>query len=214
LGNLHIKNKLLLQMDEGPAWFFHGDVFDLSMKYSKWLARLGAVGYDLLILINRWVNWFASALGYGRISLSKKIKDGVKTAVRFISDFEQIAIDLAAEKGYAYVVCGHIHQPNIRQVPLEGRKITYLNSGDWIENLTSLEYYAQKWHLYRHPEQSNQKDNPHKEVGQTAAAGAAGVFATEDIGAISLEAEMLQGNSQEEEVYLAQLIQKVTALGR
>lgn len=215
LGNLHIKNKLLLQMDEGPAWFFHGDVFDLSMKYSKWLARLGAVGYDLLILINRWVNWFASSMGYGRISLSKKIKDGVKTAVRFISDFEQIAIDLAAEKGYAYVVCGHIHQPNIRQVTAQGRKLTYLNSGDWIENLTALEYYGQQWHLYRHPEESGQNDNAQNGRGEAAAAGVAGVFATEEIGALSLEAEMLHGNGQEEEeVFLAQLIQQVTVLVR
>ena len=215
LGNLHIKNKLLLQMDEGPAWFFHGDVFDLSMKYSKWLARLGAVGYDLLILINRWVNWFAAALGYGRISLSKKIKDGVKTAVRFISDFEQIAIDLAAEKGYAYVVCGHIHQPNIRQVPVDGGQLTYLNSGDWIENLTALEYYGQEWHLYRHPEQTNQKGDQHKERAGQTVSGVAGAQTKEEVEGVSLETEMLHGTGQpEEEVFLAQLIQQVTTVRR
>jgi len=215
LGNLHIKNKLLLQMDEGPAWFFHGDVFDLSMKYSKWLARLGAVGYDLLILINRWVNWFAAALGYGRISLSKKIKDGVKTAVRFISDSEQIAIDLAAEKGYAYVVCGHIHQPNIRQVPGDGVKLTYLNSGDWIENLTALEYYGQQWHLYRHPDQHDQKVNAQNVGGEAAALAVAGAFTADEMEGVSLETEMLHGTGQpEEEVFLAQLIQQVAALGR
>jgi UDP-2,3-diacylglucosamine pyrophosphatase LpxH len=215
LGNLHIKNKLLLQMDEGPAWFFHGDVFDLSMKYSKWLARLGAVGYDLLILMNRWVNWFAASLGYGRISLSKKIKDGVKTAVRFISDFEQIAIDLAAEKGYAYVVCGHIHQPNIRQVPVDGGQLTYLNSGDWIENLTALEYYGQQWHLYRHTEQMNLNGDQHKERAGQTVSDVASAQTREEVEGVSLETEMLHGTGQpEEEVFLAQLIQQVTAVRR
>jgi len=215
LGNLHIKNKLLLQMDEGPAWFFHGDVFDLSMKYSKWLARLGAVGYDLLILINRWVNWLASALGYGRISLSKKIKDGVKTAVRFISDFEQIAMDLAAEKGYAYVVCGHIHQPNIKRVEKEGRQVTYLNSGDWIENLTSLEYYGQQWHLYRYPEENGLEQYSQNAGTSGIASLAPGAVLNEEKEEVSLETEMLHGSGHpEEEVFLAQLIHQVSALSR
>lgn len=50
LGSLSIKNKLVLQLDNQKVWFFHGDVFDVTMQYSPWLTRLGAVGYDLLIL--------------------------------------------------------------------------------------------------------------------------------------------------------------------
>lgn len=215
LGNLHIKNKLLLQTEGGPAWFFHGDVFDLSMKYSKWLARLGAVGYDLLILINRFVNQVAAALGYGRISLSKKIKDGVKTAVRFISDFEQIAIDLAAEKGYSYVVCGHIHQPNIREITLETGKLTYLNSGDWIENLTALEYHDGQWQLYRHPDEKAASKASSGGGQHSSNPKASELASSEEPEGVSLETEMLHGTGQpEEEVSLAQLIQQVSVLGR
>lgn len=150
LGNFQIKDKLLIELDGKQAWFFHGDVFDVTMQYSKWLAKLGAVGYDLLILLNRMVNWISEKLGRGRISLSKKIKDGVKSAVKFINDFEQVAADLAIDNKYAYVVCGHIHQPNIRLHQTAKGEVMYLNSGDWIENLTALEYHHGKWEIYRH----------------------------------------------------------------
>jgi len=150
LGNFQIKDKLLMELGGQQAWFFHGDVFDITMQYSKWLAKLGAAGYDLLILLNRVVNWFSERLGHGRISLSKKIKDGVKSAVKFINDFEDVAANLAIDNKYAYVVCGHIHQPNIRKHKNSKGEVMYLNSGDWIENLTSLEFNQGEWRIYKH----------------------------------------------------------------
>lgn len=150
LGNFQIKDKLLIELGGKQAWFFHGDVFDVTMQYSKWLAKLGAIGYDMLILLNRLVNWFSERLGKGRISLSKRIKDGVKTAVKFVNDFENVAADLAIDNKYAYVVCGHIHQPNIRLHQNAKGEVMYLNSGDWIENLTALEYHQGHWVIYRH----------------------------------------------------------------
>lgn len=150
LGPLFIKDKLILEMNGEKVWFFHGDIFDVAMKHSKWLAKLGGKGYELLILINRWVNVLTIKLGYGKISLSKKIKDSVKTAVNFIDDFEVTAMELAIEEGYDYVVCGHIHQPKIRGYENEKGSVIYLNSGDWIENLTTLEFDGEEWDLYRY----------------------------------------------------------------
>lgn len=150
VGNFHLKDKLVMELDGKAAWFFHGDVFDVTMQYSKWLAKLGAVGYDLLILINRMVNWVSFRLGKGRLSLSKRIKDSVKSAIKFINDFEGVAADLAIEKKYAYVVCGHIHQPNMQMYSSAKGQVLYLNSGDWIENLTALEYHQGAWKLYKH----------------------------------------------------------------
>ena len=71
-------------------------------------------------------------------------------AVKFISDFEQTASDLAIENHYDYVVCGHIHEPIITIKENKKGSVTYLNSGDWIENLTALEYHRKRWKLYRH----------------------------------------------------------------
>lgn len=150
LGSFRIVNKVVLELDGKKAWCFHGDVFDLTMQYSKWLAKLGAVGYDTLILLNRAVNYLSHKLGYGKISMSKKIKNSVKSAVKFINNFEQTAADIAVENQYDYVVCGHIHQPEIREIQSGDGSVTYLNSGDWIENLSSLEYHRGEWSLYRY----------------------------------------------------------------
>ena len=150
LGSFEIVNKLVLDIDGKKGWFFHGDVFDVTMQHSKWLAKLGGIGYDTLILINTAVNWISEKLGYGRLSFSKKIKNSVKSAIKFINDFETIASDIAIENNYDYVVCGHIHQPEIKTITTENGSTTYLNSGDWIENLTALEYNNKKWALYEY----------------------------------------------------------------
>jgi UDP-2,3-diacylglucosamine pyrophosphatase LpxH len=160
LGPLYVQDKLVLELDGEKVWFFHGDIFDVTMKYSKWIARLGGYGYDLLILLNRAVNSVMKKLGYGKISLSKRIKDSVKQAVNFIDDFEVTAMDLAIENGYDYVVCGHIHQPKIRGYENEKGSVIYLNSGDWVENLTALEYDGSEWSMYRYHEDELMKDNP------------------------------------------------------
>jgi UDP-2,3-diacylglucosamine pyrophosphatase LpxH len=151
MGSFHIVNKLVLDLaDDEKAWIFHGDVFDVTMQHSKWLAKLGAIGYDGLILINSFANFISEKIfNKGKLSLSKKIKNSVKSAVKFINNFEQTSADIGIMNGYNYVVCGHIHHPEIREITNNEGSITYLNSGDWIENLSSLEYTDGKWSLYR-----------------------------------------------------------------
>jgi len=159
MGSFKIVNKVVLDLEDGKkAWFFHGDVFDVTMQHSKWLAKLGAVGYDTLILINRFANFIsAKVFNKGKLSLSKKIKNSVKSAVKFINNFEQTAADIGISNKYDYVVCGHIHQPEMREIENENGKIMYLNSGDWIENLTALEYVNGQWDIYRFDEAEMQK---------------------------------------------------------
>ncbi len=158
IGNFSIVDKLLLTLDDKIAWIFHGDVFDASVQHSKWIAKLGGIGYDYLILFNRFVNWCLLRFGREPFSFSKKIKSGVKKAVRHISDFETTATDLAIEKKYDYVICGHIHEPKIITVQNKNGSTLYLNSGDWVENLTSLEYNKKRWKLYRYSDVSYAED--------------------------------------------------------
>lgn len=158
MGAFHLQNKLVVELDGKKAWFFHGDVFDVTMQHSKWLAKLGAVGYDTLILINSFVNWLLGVLGREKMSFSKRIKAKFKDAVKFINGFEHTAAELAAEKGYEYVVCGHIHQPEMRNIVTDNGTVTYLNSGDWVENLTALEYYDKSWKIFKYEQKNFQKD--------------------------------------------------------
>ena len=150
IGNISIVNKKVMYLDGKKAWFFHGDVFDASIQNAKWIAKLGGYGYDFLILINRFVNWILVNMGKEKYSLSKRIKNSVKQALKYISDFEEVATDLAIQNGYDYVICGHIHQPKIVVKKNKHGETTYLNSGDWVENFTALEYQFKRWKLYNY----------------------------------------------------------------
>jgi UDP-2,3-diacylglucosamine pyrophosphatase LpxH len=179
LGSFEIVNKVVMKLDGQKAWFFHGDVFDVTMQHSKWLAKLGAIGYDTLIVINRFVNWVSEKLGRGRISLSKKVKNGVKSAIKFINDFETTASDIAIDNGYAYVVCGHIHQPEMRTINNGRGETQYLNSGDWIENLTALEYNDGSWKLYQfHEDTAIHGDDPEQETEEEMVKNSNELFAS------------------------------------
>ncbi|MDZ7681805.1 MAG: hypothetical protein U5J63_08890 [Fodinibius sp.] len=88
------------------------------MKNTKWVAKIGGRGYDMLILLNRIANWLLEKWGRNKISVSKRIKDSVKKAVQFIDDFEVAAMDLAIPNEYDYVICGHIHQPQYGDIKM------------------------------------------------------------------------------------------------
>lgn len=150
IGSFRLLNKLVLNLDGNKAWIFHGDVFDITMQNSKWLAKLGAIGYDSLILLNSFINWCLTSIGREKMSFSKRIKASFKDAVKFINDFENTAADLAIDKGYKYVICGHIHQPEMREIVSAEGSVLYLNSGDWVESLTALEYHEGKWNIYKY----------------------------------------------------------------
>src|SRR6478735_8830443 len=166
LGSFQLLNKLVLNIDGKKAWIFHGDVFDVTMQHSKWLAKLGAIGYDTLILINRFANFISEKVfKKGKLSFSKKIKDSVKSAVKFINNFEQTAADIGIANGYDYVVCGHIHQPEFKMIYNEKGSITYLNSGDWIENLTALECTNGEWKIHKYNAEEFKDTVEEKEEG-------------------------------------------------
>jgi UDP-2,3-diacylglucosamine pyrophosphatase LpxH len=167
LGLIHLRNKLVFQVDGRTHWVFHGDVFDLSIQRARWLAKLGAKGYDLLIRMNRAINATRKFFGFSPVSFAGRVKKGVKGAVKFIADFEKTAIDIAADKGYDCVICGHIHQPEMREIGLpDGKKITYMNSGDWVEHLSALEYNNGAWSLYKYDSLEFELPNPRLQVKQ------------------------------------------------
>ena len=160
MGSFQLSNKIVLNIDGKKAWIFHGDVFDVTMQHSKWLAKLGAVGYDTLIILNSITNWFLTAMGREKMSFSQKVKAKFKDAVKFINQFEQTAADLAVDKKYKYVICGHIHQAEIRKIESTEQKgsVVYMNSGDWVESLTALEYNDKQWKIFQYRPEDFIKD--------------------------------------------------------
>jgi UDP-2,3-diacylglucosamine pyrophosphatase LpxH len=165
-GNIHLRDKLVLQMKGEKYWIFHGDVFDVSIKHTRWLAKMGANGYGLLTLLNRLINQFRQGLGLPRRSFAGRIKKSIKKTIKYVDDFEKTAINLAFENDYDYVICGHIHMPIIRTETKNNKTLTYMNSGDWMENLTALEYNFGKWKIYKYDDLDYQQINRRLRIKQ------------------------------------------------
>lgn len=127
----------------------HGDGFDSVSTNHKWLASLGAVGYDFLLRVNRLYNHYRAWRGKEYFSLSKSVKAKVKSAVSFVDRYEDLLQDLARLRECDGIICGHIHTPEDKQVG----GIHYLNSGDWVESLTAIiEHHDGRMELVRHAE--------------------------------------------------------------
>jgi len=142
-GNIEIKEDYVLEYSEHieyDIWkrryyyIFHGDVIDVFITKYKWLAKIGAVGYDFALWLNRWYNRYRVWRNLPYQSISQKIKGGVKAATNYINDFETTALKMAEKKGCDGVICGHIHHPEDRII--NGKR--YLNSGDWVENMSAI----------------------------------------------------------------------------
>lgn len=134
--SLNISNELDYNSINGKRYYItHGDFFDSITMTKKWLAILGDYGYDLLLYLNAILNFIRKKVGIKKYwSLSKYVKDSVKSSVSFISDFESVLSTHAKNKGYDGIICGHIHKAEIRDI--DG--IQYLNCGDWVESCTAI----------------------------------------------------------------------------
>ena len=153
LGGFSILNHVVLEQAGKKVWVFHGDAFDKSMGH-KWLAKWGGRWYDRSIRINKWLNKLFVLFGGRPRYISKAIKDWVKGIVKKKHNWEEVAANAAIDRGYDMVVVGHIHKPEMREITTDKGSVMYLNSGDWMENLTSLEYHDGRWTLFQYKEEA------------------------------------------------------------
>jgi UDP-2,3-diacylglucosamine pyrophosphatase LpxH len=153
LGNFQLTDKVVIEIDGKMTWIFHGDVFDhTTRKQARFWGKLGSNGYACLLGFNRFINGLMKIGGREKVSLSKRIMHQFNKTVVKIEEFETIVAELAIEKNYHAVICGHIHQPGKKIISNEKGSVIYLNSGDWVEHLTALEYHDNDWHIYTYAE--------------------------------------------------------------
>ena len=113
----------------------HGDEYDTIAKHHKWIAKLGSVGYDLLIEINRFLRMVRQLFGVrSNFSLAAFVKFKVKNVVQFISDYEESIVHSLKNGNLDGVICGHIHHAEIKNI--EG--FQYVNTGDFVESCTAI----------------------------------------------------------------------------
>jgi UDP-2,3-diacylglucosamine pyrophosphatase LpxH len=135
-GNIEVHNEYVYE----NTFITHGDLYDGVVKL-KWLGILGSVGYDLAISIDKRLK----KMGYKR-SLSKFLKQKVKEAVKYITQYEVELVRQAKKHKCDTVICGHIHKPEDRMV--DG--VRYLNCGDWIENNSYITLLNGKYEVHEY----------------------------------------------------------------
>ena len=144
LGNIRIVKDYILESNGKRYYVTHGDIFDRVTTQMKWLAQLGDTGYTFLLWFNSIYNRYRTYRGKPYYSLSQRIKQKVKTAVSYISDFESTLSDFALARRFDGIICGHIHHPANTYYG----NIHYLNSGDWVETMSALtEDESGNWHI-------------------------------------------------------------------
>lgn len=137
IGKIRITDHYIHTSADGKKFYVvHGDIFDIVIqkKWLKWLAHIGDVGYSILLWLNRVTNFVRAKQNKPKKSLSLWVKSKVKAAVNYISSFSEELVQLAEKNNCAGVICGHIHHPEIKNI----NGIIYMNSGDWVENLSAL----------------------------------------------------------------------------
>lgn len=134
-GKLRIAEKHIHKTKSGDRLLVvHGDCFDSFSTTHKWVAKIGGIGYENLLRLNRIYNNYRAFMGKEYFSLSKWVKSKVKGAVNHVNRFEEALVNMARENSCNGIVCGHIHVPADRMI----KDIRYLNSGDWVESLTAV----------------------------------------------------------------------------
>ncbi|WP_276392282.1 UDP-2,3-diacylglucosamine diphosphatase [Eudoraea chungangensis] len=143
LNSFNFKREVVLDIDGKKAWFVHGDTLNPFNTLNKWLFGLGSLGMQLKRLVNRIKDKFSKGLE----GLNKEFSNFNSN---IIDKFERGLTLFAIDKGYSFVICGHTHRPKKEILETKKGKCTYLNSGDWITNLTALEYTFRRWKIYNY----------------------------------------------------------------
>jgi UDP-2,3-diacylglucosamine pyrophosphatase LpxH len=139
LGGVQVADEPVHVTADGRRFLvIHGDQFDAVVRYAKWLAFLGDYAYNAALTINVWFNVVRRRLGLPYWSLSAFLKQKVKNAVEYVGRFEAAVAEEARRRKVDGVICGHIHNAEIRD--FDG--VLYCNDGDWVESCTALVEHA------------------------------------------------------------------------
>jgi UDP-2,3-diacylglucosamine pyrophosphatase LpxH len=112
----------------------HGDQFDAVVRSRSLGVLLGGFACRRLLELNRFVHWLHDLAGRPYWSLAQHVKSKFAPGKRYVERYQHATLAAAREAGVDGVVCGHIHNAEIRE--LEG--LLYCNDGDWVESCTAL----------------------------------------------------------------------------
>jgi UDP-2,3-diacylglucosamine pyrophosphatase LpxH len=147
--SVHVVDELELELDGRRVWFVHGDRIEESMRLPRWRTAIGTWFYDGFVGIDNLVNRARRSLGMPRVSIASRLKWLFPCAGEHVERFEAACAQAAIERGVDAVVTGHIHHPSMAEFEHDGKRALYLNSGDWVESLSALEFHDGEWRVAR-----------------------------------------------------------------
>jgi UDP-2,3-diacylglucosamine pyrophosphatase LpxH len=147
-GAIRLVDRLELELDGVRTLFLHGDQVGDCSHPTGLRERCADMIYERVLLgANALVNGVAGRWLGRTCSPATWAKSLVPGVGRFVARYEQAVAEHAGRQGHETVVCGHIHHPALRRFITTGGPVTYLNSGDWVEHATALEYEHGAWSL-------------------------------------------------------------------
>src|SRR5258708_554829 len=171
-GAVRLVERAVHEAADGKRYLvIHGHQFDGLAHFNRLLDRVGSALYDRILDINMWLNRIRRGMGFGYWSFASAVKMKAKSAVKYVTDYEDAMIQFARKTGMAGVICGHVHRPEIR--PLGD--VVYMNCGDWVENCTALvEDFEGRFSLIRFHERDRPGTEPGTDVDKESASRSAG----------------------------------------
>lgn len=150
MGVIKLSNRLVLNLNGKNTLFFHGDIIDVSFRYSHWILYFGDVGFEFLLRFSKFRAKIFDQFGKKSKPFSSPDHNGTERDPERISRFEKNVAKMAISQQYDQVVCGHSHAPKKEVKVTNKGECLYLNSGDWVSHMTALEYTFKRWKLYRY----------------------------------------------------------------
>jgi UDP-2,3-diacylglucosamine pyrophosphatase LpxH len=150
MGTVKVSNRLTLSLHGKNTLFFHGGIFDFSMRYAHFLLNLGSVGFSLLLTFSEVRKSLLRKIGKVHTPFLGLDKNVYYRDLNQISRFEKKVAKMAIEHHYDHVVCGYSHFPKKEVMETRKGDCLYLNSGDWVKHMTALEYSFKRWKLYQY----------------------------------------------------------------
>lgn len=135
LGGVRVVERAVhVTADKRRYLVIHGHQLDGLVQFNRLLERVGSRVYNWILLLNTGFNRARRRLGFGYWSVSAYLKLKAKSAVQYVTRFEEGMVRLAGKARADGVICGHIHRAESRQI----HGLHYLNCGDWVESCTAL----------------------------------------------------------------------------
>ena len=134
-GSVIMAHQVIHTAADGKKYLvIHGHQADGLTHFNHLLEKLGSHLYNWILDFNLYFNRRRRALGFGYWSLAAYLKFKAKSAVKFVTEYEDTLASMARKQSADGVICGHIHRAEVKMI--DG--VEYLNCGDWVESCTAL----------------------------------------------------------------------------